>query len=109
MTKYKILGRYIYIKWKLVRENYTRFGHSVPLRDKIIYFSASFETPFLADGVSSRFFLSLYPWRRNVKNLGGDKSIHKLSVSFQISTLPFTIGWFFIHLVPAAVVNENLV
>ena len=45
-------------KWKLVREKkYVRIGHSVPLRDKIIYFSASFETPFLADGVSSRFFL----------------------------------------------------
>ena len=39
------------------RKKYVRIGHSVPLRDKIIYFSASFETPFLADGVSSRFFL----------------------------------------------------
>ena len=66
--------------------SYVKIGHSVPLRDKIIYFSASFETPFLADGVSSRFFLSLYQGRRNVKNLGGDKIIgwliHKLSLSW---------------------------
>ena len=39
------------------KKKYVRIGHSVPLRDKIIYFSASFETPFLADGVSSRLFL----------------------------------------------------
>ena len=57
------------------RKKYVRIGHSVPLRDKIIYFSASFETPFLADGVSSRFFLSLYQGRRNVKNIGGYKTI----------------------------------